>query len=74
MNNLYLILGILLIIIGLIFILTYFSQSSNVKYSAIVLIGPIPIVVSNSMGLLIISIIILVLLIIIFILFYKIII
>ncbi|BFI73305.1 hypothetical protein YN1_2920 [Nanoarchaeota archaeon] len=75
MKDYLLFLGILLVIIGISLIMLYgILNSGNVKYSGIILIGPIPIVISNSLDLLIISIIILLIVIILILLFYKIII
>ncbi|MGC9132832.1 MAG: TIGR00304 family membrane protein [Nanopusillaceae archaeon] len=73
MNNILLFLGITFIIIGFSLLILYgILSSENIKYSGIILIGPFPIIIANSLDLLIISIIIL--FIIIIILFYKIII
>lgn len=59
MNDQILFLGILLIIIGtLLVFLSSIGNQSNVKYSVIGFVGPIPFGISNSRDLLIISILI----------------
>ncbi|BBL45882.1 hypothetical protein MJ1_0742 [Nanobdella aerobiophila] len=73
MNKYILFLGILFILIGFSLIILYSLKQSNIKYSGIILIGPIPIIFTNSIDLSIILLIIIIIIVIIF-LFYKIII
>lgn len=74
MNEILLLLGIALIFVGIFLIITYSIlniQSGKTEFSFVGLIGPIPIVISNSKDLLIISLIILVIFIALLILLLK---
>ncbi|MFZ8800762.1 MAG: TIGR00304 family membrane protein [Candidatus Nanopusillus sp.] len=75
-NNIFLILAIIFLFISIILLFIYLlSNSSNTKFAGLILIGPIPILISNSYQLSIILLItLIIILIILIIFFYKIVI
>jgi len=70
-NNIFLILSIIFLFISIILLFIYsLSNSSNTKFAGLILIGPIPILISNSYQLSIILLIILLIIILIILIFF----